>query len=126
MSKKICLYVAGSLMFLIGLLRGSGGVFSLTKGIETVVSADIVSWKTTVASANLLALALFLIVSACLLFVRRNKTAWILSWISIGLFIIGGFVNGFLLFGKPQIDGQIINLSVCILIGLFLLIGRKN
>jgi uncharacterized membrane protein YfcA len=113
-------------MLVVGLLRGIGGLFSLTKGVETVVNPNIAAWKTTVASTGLLAVALFLIVSACLLFVRRNKTAWILSWISVGLFIIGGVVNGFLLFGKPQIDGQIINWSVSILIGLFLLLGRKK
>ena len=126
MNRKICLNVAGFLMLVVGLLRGIGGLFSLTKGVETVVSTNIAAWKTTVASTGLLAVALFLIVSACLLFVRRNKTAWILSWISVGLFIIGGVVNGFLLFGKPQIDGQIINWSVSILIGLFLLLGRKK
>ena len=126
MSRKICLYVAGSLMALIGLLRGFGGFISLTKEVETLASANIAFWKTIVASTGLLTVALLLIVSACLLFVRRNKTAWILSWVSIGLFIIGGFVNGFLLFGKPQIDGQIVNWSVSILIGLFLLLGKRD
>jgi len=113
-------------MTLIGLLRGLGGLLSLTKGIEAVVSTNIETWKTTVASSGLLIVALLLIVSACLLFVKRNKTAWILSWISIGLFIIGGLVNGFLLFGKPQIDGQIINWSVSILTVLLLLFGEKS
>ena len=113
-------------MFLIGLLRGFGGVFSLTKGIETVTSTNIAPWKTTIASTGLLAVALFLITSACLLFVRKDKTAWVFSWISVGLFLIGGFVNGFLLFGKPHIDGQIINWSVSILIAIFLLLGKKN
>jgi len=113
-------------MFFIGILRGLGGLFSLTKGMETVVSENIVSWKTTAASASLFTVALLLIVSACLLFVRRDKAAWISSWISIGLFIIGGLFNGFLLFGKPQIDGQIINWSVSILIGLFLLFGKNS
>ena len=113
-------------MLLIGLLRGFGGFFSLTKGVESVVGSTIASWKTTVASTDLLIVALLLIVSACLLFVKRNKTAWILGWISIGLFIIGGFVNGFLLFGKPQIDGQIVNWSAGILIGLLLLFGKKG
>ena len=126
MNRKICLYVAGFLMFLVGLLRGLGGLFSLTKEIETVVNANIASWKTTVAGTSLLTVALLLIVSACLLFVRRNKAAWIFSWISVGLFIIGGFVNGFLLFGKPQIDGQIVNWSVSIIIGLLLLFGKKD
>jgi hypothetical protein len=126
MNRKIFLYVAGSLMFFIGLLRGLGGLFSLTKGMETIVNVNIASWKTTVASADLFTVALLLIVSACLLFVRRNKAAWIFSWISIGLFIIGGLVNGFLLFGKPQIDGQIVNWSVSILIGLFLLFGKNS
>jgi len=113
-------------MFLVGLLRGIGGLFSLTKGVETVVSVNILSWKTTLASISLLTVALLLISSACLLFVKRNKATWIFSWISICLFIIGGFVNGFLLFGKPQIDGQIVNWSVSILIGLFLMLGKNN
>jgi hypothetical protein len=111
-------------MIFVGLLRGLGGFLSLTNGIETV-SENIVSWKTTVAGSGLILVALLLIVSACLLFIKRNKTAWIVSWISIGLFIIGGLVNGFLLFGKPQIDGQIINWSICILTSLLLLFGKK-
>ena len=124
MYRKICIYAAASLMIFVGLLRGLGGFLSLTNGIETV-SENIVSWKTTVAGSGLLLVALLLIISACLLFIKRNKTAWILSWISICLFIIGGLVNGFLLFGKPQIDGQIINWSICILTSLLLLFGKK-
>ena len=125
MHRKICLYVAGALMIFVGLLRGLGGFLSLTNRIETV-SENAMAWKTTVAGSSLLLVALLLIVSACLLLIKRNKTAWIISWISICLFIIGGLVNGFLLFGKPQIDGQIINWSVCILTGLLLLFGKKT
>jgi hypothetical protein len=99
MRRKICLYVAGSLMILVGLLRGLGGLLSLTNGIETV-SENTVTWKTTVTGSGLLLVALLLIVSTCLLFIKRNKMAWMVSWISICLFIIGGLVNGFLLFGK--------------------------
>jgi K+-transporting ATPase A subunit len=124
MRNKIYLYVVGSLMIIVGLLRGIGGLFSLTDGIETV-SENTVPWKTTVAGIDLLLVALALIVSAGLLFIKRNKTAWTVSWISLCLFIIGGLVNGFLLFGKPQIDGQIINWSICILTGLLLLFGKK-
>ena len=125
MSRKICLYVAGVLMVLIGLLRGLGGVLSLTGGIETAVGTDFLSWKTIVAGLGLLIVALLLIIAACLLFFKRNKLAWNISWVSIILFIIGGLVNGFLLFGKPQIDGQIVNWSVSIFICLFLLTGKK-
>ena len=124
MNRKIYLYMAGSLMIIVGLLRGFGGFLSLTNGVETV-NENTVTWKTTVAGSGLLLVALLLIVSACLLFIKRNKTAWIVSWISICLFIIGGLVNGFLLFGKPQIDGQIINWSICVLTGSLLLFGKK-
>ena len=113
-------------MFLVGLIRGIGGFFTLTKGIETVVSKNIESWKITAASISLLTVAILLISSACLLIIKRNKTAWMFSWISVCLFIIGGLINGFLLFGKPQIDGQIVNWGISILIGLFLISGKKS
>jgi hypothetical protein len=124
MRNKICLYVAGSLMILVGLSRGIGGLFALTNGVEKIIE-NTVSWKTTVAGIDLLLVTLLLFVSACLLFIKRNKTAWTFSWISICLFVVGGLVNGFLLFGKPQIDGQIINCSICILTVLLLLNEKK-
>jgi uncharacterized membrane protein YfcA len=123
-SKKNCLYTASSLMILVGLLRGFGGLFLFTGGVETT-AVNTAPWKMTAASISLLTVALLLIVSACLLLVKKNKTMWILCWISVCLFIIGGLVNGFLLFGSPQAGGQIINCSVSAVICLLLWLGRN-
>ena len=124
-NKKNYLYIAASLMFIIAILRGLGGLL-LLKGADTLAGEKIDLWKSTVGGVDLLIVALLLILSSCLLIFKRNKTAWILSWVSLCLFIIGGIVNGFLLFGKPQIDGQIVNWSISILAGVFLALGKKD
>lgn len=124
-NKKNYLYIAASLMFIIAILRGLGGLL-LLKGADTLAGENIDSWKASVGGVDLLIVALLLIISSCLLIFKRNKTAWILSWVSLCLFIIGGIVNGFLLFGKPQIDGQIVNWSISILAGVFLALGKKD
>ena len=47
-------------------------------------------------------------------------------WISLGLFLVGGLINGFLLFGHPLGSGQLINWGVSFVIGLCLVLGKDD
>lgn len=78
------------------------------------------------AAYSLLIVCLLLILSGLALTIRRIRAIWLLSWISVLLFLIGGAVNGFLLFGHPLGSGQLINLAISCVIGVCLFIGKER
>ena len=65
-----------------------------------------------------------LIISAICLTIRRLVSNYAFCWISLGLFLVGGLINGFLLFGHPLGSGQLINWGVSFVIGLCLVLGK--
>lgn len=68
---------------------------------------------------------LFFLCSAYMLLRHRNYFGWKLSWLSIGIFLVGGIVNGYLMFDNPFVQDQIINFSTSILVGLSLILGKR-
>jgi hypothetical protein len=48
-----------------------------------------------------------------------------LSWIGIAVFLVGRLVNGYLMFGNPFVEDQIINFCASILVAISLLLGKK-
>lgn len=120
--KKYLLVAASVLMLLIGLLRGFGGVVLITD--STVVSPELSSMRVNFAAWSLIIVCCLLIFAGINLIIRRNKVAWTMSWIAIAIFIVGGVANGFALFGQPLGSGQLINISVSVVVGCLLLGGK--
>lgn len=125
--KKYWLTIASFLMIIIGLLRGIGGVSLLGENtpeldIPIVASPEEIA----IAAYSLLIVCVLFIASGLSLTVRRTRVNWILSWVSIVLFLAGGVINGFLLFGHPLGSGQIINIVVSCLIGVCLIMGKES
>lgn len=125
--KKYWLTIASFLMIIIGLLRGTGGVSLLgEKAPELDIPIVASPEEITIAAYSLLIVCVLLIASGLSLTVRRTRVNWILSWGSILLFLAGGVINGFLLFGHPLGTGLIINLVISCLIGICLIMGKDN
>ena len=124
--KKYWLSFASVLMIVVGLLRGMGGVTLLTQGdkldLGLPVTATPVELK--IAAYSLIAVCCLLIISAICLTIRRLVSNYAFCWISLGLFLVGGLINGFLLFGHPLGSGQLINWGVSLVIGLCLVLGK--
>jgi hypothetical protein len=114
-SKRVLLAeLTGILLILLGLLRGVGGLALLIKapaGPEVHVSPQ---------AAHLLG-ALFLATCALLVLagaglLRRRKWAWPLSQAALVIFVLGGLVNGRLLFGSPKLAGTAGNILFALVI----------
>lgn len=126
--KKHVLTIASFLMIIVGLLRGMGGLALLTdrENLDTGLPLTASPGEADAAAYSLLAVCFLLVLSGLLLTIRRVRFTWLLSWVSILLFLIGGAVNGFLLFGHPLSSGQGINLGICCVIGACLFIGKER
>ena len=116
--KKDLICIIGAIVgVLTGIGRGIGGL-TLLNG----------SFMEQILGIGLIIIAIWLIVSGIALIVRQNSKRK--KWMTAGiiLFWIDGIVNGFMLFGSPQISGQVINLiiSAVVLICLWMRTPRKN
>lgn len=125
--KKYWLAFASFLMIVVGLLRGMGGVTLLTNGDKLQLELPIVAspLELKIAAYSLFAVCCLLVVSAVCLTIRRSVKNYAFCWISLLLFLAGGMINGFLLFGHPLGSGQLINWGISLLIGLFLVLGKE-
>lgn len=126
--KKYALTIASFLMIIIGLLRGMGGLALLADRENLDLSLPLTASpaEADAAAYSLLVVCGLLVASGLSLTVRRIRATWRLSWASVLLFLIGGAVNGFLLFGHPLSSGQILNLAISCMIGACLFIGKER
>lgn len=102
--------IIGAIVGLItGIGRGIGG-FTLLSGplMERMIGI------------GLIIVALWLTVSAVALIVKQTPVRK--KWMTAGiiLFWLDGILNGFMLFGSPQISGQIVNLIIVVVVLGFL------
>ena len=49
---------------------------------------------------------------------------WWIGWLATIVFVVGGAVNGLMLHGRPQLLGQILNVTYAGLIAAFLWLGK--
>lgn len=126
--KKYALTIASFLMIIVGLLRGMGGVALLTdrENLDLGLPLTASPTEADAAAYSLLVVCFLLVVSGLWLTIRRIRATWWLSWISVLLFLIGGAVNGFLLFGHPLSGGQMLNLAISCVIGACLFMGKER
>ena len=105
--KGIC---GAILAYIVGIARIAGGVISIsssTSGTETGVGIVLIL------------VGLFILFSMTMLLIKRSMFWFMMMALSVILFWLDGLVNGFLLFGHPQMSGQIINLC-CVMAILML------
>ena len=103
------------------------GIARIVGGIISISSAD--SSTETWLGVGLIAIGLIIIFSTAMLLAKRSMFWWTMLSLSVILFWLDGIINGFLLFGHPQMPGQIINIC-CVMVTIMLsrsLIGKiKN
>ena len=126
MGKKYWIIISAVIMVLIGILRAIGGIFLLTKGNQLDTGIPIIASDTQIyiVSIGLLIIGILLVCASINLVRKYSKMSWNICWIVLILFLLGGLLNGYLLFGQPLDQGQKINLTAAILAGLFLFLGK--
>lgn len=103
---KILGIIGGVLAALVGIVRG-------IDGLSLVIDSENTS--TLLVGIGLLIVAVLLLISGILYAVKRSLSRRRSLTIVTILFWIDGIINGFILFGSPQLSGQIINIAVLIL-----------
>ncbi len=126
MREKYWLIITAFIMTLIGILRAIGGIALLTKGnhLDTVIPIIASDMQVYAVSVGLLIIGVLLVWASFNLIRKYSKKSWNICWIVLLLFLLGGLINGYVLFGKPLDQGQKINLTAAILAGLFLFLGK--
>ncbi len=106
------------LAYIVGIARIAGGVISISSGISATET-----W----VGVLLIAVGLFILFSTTMLLIKRSRFWFMMLAWSVILFWLDGLINGFLLYGHPQMSGQIINMC-CVLVILMMssCIGRKG
>ncbi len=128
MNKKATFWTicASSLMIIVALARGLGGLTLLLKGKNIELSRPIIANNTeiTFIGIGLILIAILFVISAVGILMKKSLF-WKLGIITAILFVIGGAINGTLLFGQPLETGTIINIVAAIIIISFLIFGKK-
>lgn len=94
--------ICGSVLaVIVGIARIVGGVISISSS-----SSATETW----VGIALIAIGLFILLSITMLLIKRSSFWFVMLSLSVILFWLDGIINGFLLFGHPQMSGQIINL----------------
>ena len=127
MNKKHALIIAAVLTTIIGVLRALGGIALFIKGNALDTEIPVVASESQMYSVTigLLVIGVLFVIASVNLIRNYSKKSWVISWIILFLFIVGGLINGFVLFGHPIDQGQKINIIVVIIIGLFLMLGKS-
>ncbi len=105
--KGIC---GAVLAYIVGIARIAGGIISISSGISATET-----WVGIV----LIAVGLFILFSTSMLLIKRTIFWFMMVALSVILFWLDRLMNGFLLYGHPQMSGQIINIC-CVMVILML------
>ncbi len=105
--KGIC---GAVLAYIVGIARIAGGIISISSSISATEN-----WVGIV----LIAVGLFILLSTSMLLIKRTMFWFMMVALSVILFWLDGLVNGFLLYGHPQMSGQIIN--ICCVMAILML-----
>jgi hypothetical protein len=128
MNRKYWLIGSAILMILIGIMRAGGGIALLMKGnqLDTDVPIIATNIQITMVGIGLLIIGLLFVVAAINLIKKYSYNSWVLCWIVLVLFFLGGLLNGFLLFGHALDQGQKINIVAILLTGIPLFLGKSS
>ena len=124
MGERVVLLIGGCLMALLGLARGAGGLALLVRGASVDPKIHAPATAVTVVGLGLVVVGLLLVVAAIGV-LRHRRTSWSLGLWSVILFVIGGAVNGTVLYGRPGGQGTIANVVVAGVIAACLHLGKR-
>lgn len=126
MRSKIWLFLAAGWMFFIGIFRGAGGLLLIIRGRDLPTPLPITGSPTHVLLGGIILamVSIFLSIAALFLWRKMQLPAWTMCRWALITFLAGGMLNGYLLFGNPQMQGQTMNFIAVIVPYLFLHLGK--
>ena len=108
MKARRYLQAGGALMMVVGLARYAGGMALLVRG--GAIDPSIQAGRAAVASvgASLVLVGLLLIVAGVGV-LRRRRLYWLVGAVATIAFVLGGLMNGTVLYGRPGGAGTALN-----------------
>ena len=124
-STRACGWIAATLLVLLGLARGIGGVLLLHGG-PSVAGSD----ARPDAPAGLIGVGLILVGVLCLAggaatILRARSALWVGGG-ALVIFVAGGVTNGILLYGGPRVGGVVGNVLYASLTSAALWLGTRR
>lgn len=114
--KRDWICIIGAIVgFLTGIGRGIGGLTLLSGAVTEII-----------IGSGLIVVAVWLVLSAIALMLRQDVSRK--KWLTAGIVIfwLDGIMNGFVLFGSPQLSGQIVNMAIVLTVVCCLWLRRPS
>ena len=115
--------IGASLLALLGLARGLGGLLLIIQGRAALPASSSNDATMRGIGVGLVFVALLAIAAAVRLF-RLLQSGLPLTGVALLAFLAGGLLNGSLLFGRPTDAGTIVNVLASVVIAAFVFLGR--
>ena len=112
---------AAVLLVLLGLARGGGGIALLTGGAGTLVAGPR---RAAVLMGCGLAFVALLAGAAAVELWRLQRRSIALTAAALLIFVTGGLLNGYLMFGAPRPAGILLNVGYSAVVGALVFAGR--
>ncbi len=119
----VALRLAAGLLFLLALVRGIGGLLLIINGQGVLTEAKAPDYVMRAMGAGLVLVAC-LAATAGVLLLRHKPFGFTLALGALLAFVLGGLVNGALLFGRPRLAGTAANTAVALIILACVSAGR--
>ncbi len=116
---------ASVMFFLLGLIRGIGGVIDLINNTDTLIEINT-------SSATLVLFIIFLILLSAAAFItafsvyEQNNNSVLSGTILSAIFVLNSITNGYILFGNSINNAVIINAIAAVIIISLLILGRRS
>jgi hypothetical protein len=123
MGRVLLLRLAAVIMILLGVVRGLGGALLVARGRGVDSSISSSAGAAMAVSVGLLIVGALEIVCGIGV-LRRCRSWWRLGMLATALFIVGGLINGTVLYGHPGAGGTTANVAVAAVIVVLLVAGR--
>jgi hypothetical protein len=117
--------VASLLLLLLGLARGAGGLVLGVQGPAVVDSSRVALSSARLLGAGLAVIAVLAVVAAIRLY-RGRPQALRFTLVVLLLFVVDGALNGYLLFGRPDDGGSLVNVGAAVIIGTLAWVGGRT
>ncbi len=125
MGRKRLRIAGGVLMLLLGLARAAGGLVLLVEGGAADPNIHSSGPAVTLVGISLVLIGTIL-AAAAVGVLRGSRPFRLIGIFSTVIFVIGGAINGYVLYGRPGDRGTLVNLVVAAIILGTLLPGAKR
>lgn len=118
-------WIAVALLLLLGLARGAGGVLVLAAGSAVAGPGSRTDAPSWLIGGSLILVGMLCLVGSVLL-VQRSPSGFWVALAALVAFVLGGILNGVLLYGSPRPMGVLGNTAYAVVTFVVLWLGTQG